>query len=240
MLGYLQFLVSVLDGEGGPDFGETGRPRSCGEEVPRRVIKAGRMSAVSRVRQRDKSPGKEFWRKFEEDVERAVAALGNADVQRDVRIRGALSGRLRQIDVIAKGEVAGCPMTVIFEAKCYAGLIPIGRVDELVGKALDVAAQSAVLYSPRGFSAGAQARAAGTQSSPLRVGLAELEVEWASSPPADGVLSSQLPDQACEAADVMDYLVRGIPDAGSYPALPAATDDYGRFFRGEAPLFVSR
>ncbi|MFI9422548.1 restriction endonuclease [Streptomyces achromogenes] len=198
---------------------------------------------MSRVRQRDRSPGKKFWRKFEEDVERAVTALGNARVQRDVRIPGVLSGRPRQIDVIAKGEVAGCPMTVIFEAKCYAGLVQIGRVDELVGKALDVAAQSAVLYSPRGFSLGAQARAAGTQSSPLRVGLVELEVEWADPSPADTVLSRQLPDQRIRREDVMYDMIGSlshVADAGTYPALPATTDDYGRFFRGEAPLFVSR
>ncbi|BDH08400.1 restriction endonuclease [Streptomyces seoulensis] len=195
---------------------------------------------MSSVKQRDKSPGKEFWRKFEEDVERAVADLGNARVERDVRVRGVLSGRLRQIDVIARGEVAGCPMTVIFEAKCYAALVQIGRVDELVGKALDVAAQSAVLYSPRGFSLGARARAAGTQASPLRVGLAELEVEWARPPVIDLVLNSQAPDQTREPENVVYDMLGRIPDVAAYPVLPTETEDYGRFFRGEAPLYVSR
>lgn len=206
------------------------------------MIGAGRMWPVRTVRRRDKSPGKQFWRKFEEEVERAVAGLGNARVQRDVRIPGVLSGRLRQIDVLARGEVAGCPMTVVFEAKCYGGMVQIGRVDELVGKALDVAAQSAVLYSPKGFSTGARARAAGTQNSPLRVGVAKLEVDWLETERAaeETVLVRYLPGQIQRSDNVMYDITQRLPDLGSYPADPVETDDYGRFFRGEAPLFVSR
>ncbi|MEW1774117.1 restriction endonuclease [Streptomyces sp. NPDC086777] len=195
------------------------------------------------VMRRDKSPGKQFWRKFEEEVERAVASLGNARVERDVRIPGVVSGRPRQIDVLARGEVAGCPMTVVFEAKCYGGIVQIGRVDELVGKALDVAAQSAVLYSPKGFSSGARARAAGTKSSPLRVGAVKLEVDWleAGSAAEETVRTGyRLPGQILREDSVVYDVISRIPDLGSYPAGPAETDDYGRFFRGEAPLFVSR
>jgi hypothetical protein len=200
------------------------------------------MWPVSSVRRRDKSPGKQFWRKFEEEVERSVAMLGNARVQRDVRVPGVLSGRRRQIDVLARGEVAGCPMMVIFEAKCYEGPVQIGTVDELVGKALDVAAQSAVLCAPNGFSAGARARAAGTHSSPLRVGIAELAVEWSepSTESAGMVLGRQLPSQIPRSESVFCDLTSHLPDAGTYPTVPVETDDYERFFRGEAPLFVSR
>ncbi|MFJ9122087.1 restriction endonuclease [Streptomyces sp. NPDC102394] len=195
------------------------------------------------VMRRDKSPGKQFWRKFEEEVERAVASLGNARVQRDVRIPGAVSGRPRQIDVLARGEVAGCPMTVVFEAKCYGGIVQIGRVDELVGKALDVAAQSAVLYSPKGFSSGARARAAGTKNSPLRIGAVKLEVDWLEAEPAveETVLTGyRLPHQIPRSDSVAYDVMSRIPDLGPYPARPVETDDYGRFFRGEAPLFISR
>lgn len=200
------------------------------------------MWPVSSVKRRDKSPGKQFWRKFEEEVERAVAGLGNARVQRDVHMPGVLSGRRRQIDVLATGEVAGRSMTVVFEAKCHGGTVQIGRVDELVGKALDVAAQSAVLYSPKGFSAGARARAAGTQSSPLRVGVAKLEVDWMRDEPAtaDTTLTRYLPGQIPRSDNVMYDMTHKLTDLGSYPVQPVGTDDYVQFFRGEAPLFVSR
>ena len=188
----------------------------------------GKMWPVTGVRQRDKSVGREFWRKFEEEVERAVTELGNAKVRRDVRVPGVLSGRRRQIDVLATGEVAGCPTTVIFEAKCYAGSVQIGTIDELVGKALDVAAQHAVLYAPNGFSQGARARAAGTQSSPLRIGVGDLEVDW-----------PELPGRVLSNENVYDSVSR-ISENWAYPSVPVETDDYGRFFRGEAPLFVSR
>ncbi|MFZ4160111.1 restriction endonuclease [Streptomyces griseoincarnatus] len=195
---------------------------------------------MSRVRERDKSQGKKFWRKFEEEVERAVSDLGNARVERDVRVPGVLSGRPRQIDVIARGEVAGCPMTVIFEAKCYAGLVQIGRVDELVGKALDVAAQSAVLYSPRGFSLGAQARAVGTQNSPLRIGLAELRSECPDASPDDVEIrfGRQVPDQVRAETTYAHRLTHLRVERAPFQLVE--TDDYERFFRGEAPLFLSR
>ncbi|MFD7201257.1 restriction endonuclease [Streptomyces sp. NPDC059893] len=205
------------------------------------------------VKQRDKSPGKEFWRKFEEEVERFVRKLGNATVQRDVRIPGQLSGRLRQIDVLATGKVAELPVTVIFEAKCYGGSVQIGTIDELVGKALDVVAQHAVLCAPNGFSQGARARAAGTMTSPLQVGIAELSAPWPGSPAqsADGVSVrpradrlSRIPDELSRqfpGDQDMVYSVLGrIPGDWAAPAAPAETDDYDRFLRGEAPLFVSR
>ncbi|MEU1928408.1 restriction endonuclease [Streptomyces sp. NPDC019826] len=195
---------------------------------------------MSTVRGRDKSLGKEFWRKFEEEVERAVAQLGNATVRRDVQVPGALSGRPRQIDVLAVGDVAGCSMTVVFEAKCYSGRVQIGTIDELVGKSLDVAAQSAVLYAPNGFSEGARARAAGTQNSPLRVGIGELEVDWPSTQPApesDVVLGSEMPMRIIPS---QSHESMWSSVMSSYPSVPATTDDYGSFFRGEVPLFIDR
>lgn len=193
--------------------------------------------------------GKEFWRKFEEEVELVVSKLGDAVVQRDVLVPGVLSGRLRQIDVLATGVVAGYEMTVIFEAKCYRGSVQIGRIDELVGKALDVAAQRAVLYAPKGFSAGAIARAAGTQSSPLRVGVVQLEVDWEESQTTVGSASEAGTARVVGGAPgpllydspfAYDLLDRPSPTLPSYRAVPATTDDYGRFLRGEAALHVTR
>ncbi|WP_328431589.1 restriction endonuclease [Streptomyces sp. NBC_00453] len=189
----------------------------------------------SRVSRRGKSLGKEFWRKFEEEVELAVSKLGNAVVQRDVQVPGVLSGRPRQIDVLATGVVAGCEMTVIFEAKCYRGSVQIGTIDELVGKSLDVAAQSAVLYAPNGFSAGAKARAAGTQGSPLRVGVVDLQVDW-QAPRQDAAGAArgiEVPAGALRFESPFDSW--GCAAAAEPPAHP----DYGRFFRGEAPLLAT-
>ncbi|MFI9809686.1 hypothetical protein ACIHEJ_36075, partial [Streptomyces sp. NPDC052301] len=110
----------------------------------------------------------------------------------------------------------------------------------LVGKALDVAAQSAVLYSPKGFSAGARARAAGTQNSPLRVGVAKLEVDWLETESAaEHAMTRYVPGQIRRSDRVM-YDMTSLSALGPYPADPMETDDYGQFFRGEAPLFVTR
>jgi hypothetical protein len=179
------------------------------------------MGAKSRVYRRDKSEGKEFWRLFEEEVESAVRAFGNASIQRDVPVFGEVSRRPRQIDVLAEGEVAGRPMRVVFEAKCYAGRVQIGTIDELVGKAIDVAAQSAVLYAPNGFSAGAEARAEGTMSHPLKIGLAHLDVDW---PGADTSASGPL-----------GAMEMTLPSLGI-----EVTADYATFFRGERFLSINK
>ncbi|MFD5458444.1 restriction endonuclease [Streptomyces olivaceus] len=180
---------------------------------------------MARGRRRDRAPNRNFWWKFEVEVERAVVALGNATVERDVQVKAALSGRLRQIDVLAVGEVAGCRTTVVFEAKCYTGRVQIGTVDELVGKALDLAAQHAVLYAPNGFSEGAYARAKGTKGSPLQIGLVELSPSLEQHQNAWAVERSP-------GGDTLGPIVMSVTRIVS----PAQEDDYGRFLRGETPL----
>ncbi|MFD9880030.1 restriction endonuclease [Streptomyces alboflavus] len=184
---------------------------------------------MSSVVQRDRSEGKEFWRKFEEQVAAAVADLGNATVRHNVQVAGHLSGRLRQIDVLAIGEVAGCTVKVLFEAKCYSRPIEIGKIDELVGKALDVAAQHAVMYSPVGFSEGALSRAEGTLASPLQIGTVVLEVDWPESARA------RRSSAALACAEELHPRVR--PRLGDSSVTAALQyGEYGAFFRGLAPL----
>lgn len=130
--------------------------------------------AVSRSIGITKPPATKNWLDFEKQVETAVRQLGGAVVRRNVKILGTISGRRRQIDVVATAKVAGHEMKVIFEAKRYGSRVQIGTIDELVGKALDVGAQRAVLYSAAGFSAGATARADGTVGHTLTIGTVHL------------------------------------------------------------------
>ncbi|WP_420033713.1 restriction endonuclease [Streptomyces sp. cg28] len=199
--------------------------------VPISAVQNARMSGV---RRRDRSVGKQFWRRFEEQVEVAVSELGNAKVQRDVNVPGLLSQRSRQIDVLATGKIAGRTTRVLFEAKCYTGRVQIGTIDELVGKALDVAVQHAVLFAPNGFSEGALARAEGTLASPLQIGTAVLEVDWPGAERDTGapVMSAEEPSifrREPPLAWVRPHLRELDPE-------PDGKSEYWSFFRGRAPL----
>lgn len=71
---------------------------------------------------------------------------------------------MRQIDVLARGLVAGVEITLVVECKLYQRPVAIGDVDQFVGKLIDIGADRGILYSGSGFTGGAAARALGAVS----------------------------------------------------------------------------
>ncbi|SHK55961.1 Restriction endonuclease [Actinacidiphila paucisporea] len=174
-----------------------------------------------------------------------LARQGHVTVKRDVKVRGQISGRMRQIDVLATGTFAGAQITVIYEAKCYAGKIQIGTVDELAGKAEDVAAEHAILCAPLGFSEGALARARGTVTLSRKIGVAHLSADWpeavqgerlSRTPPSVSREFRHSPPVAYQIA-----ALTGSPAKTSPPQYSTrkATADYVSFLRGAKPLYVT-
>lgn len=72
-----------------------------------------------------------------------------------------MSGKPRQIDVLARGAAAAIDITVVVECKHYRRPVAIGDIDQSIGKLLDVGADRGVLCSYSGFANGAVARAIG-------------------------------------------------------------------------------
>lgn len=104
------------------------------------------------------------WRDYENLVAKIVESLDEkASIRRNVRRRGVVSGRLRQIDVFAHGTFLRQKIEVLVECKLHSKKIGIGGVDELIGKCLDVGVDHAMLYSAKGFTADALARARGAR-----------------------------------------------------------------------------
>jgi len=101
-----------------------------------------------------------LWERYEASIHELIVALDpSAEVRRDQRVRGRLSQALRQIDVWAKGRVAGVELTVAVECKRYGRPVTIGEVDQFIGMLLDIGADRGVLYSYSGFSNAAVMRA---------------------------------------------------------------------------------
>ena len=104
------------------------------------------------------------WRTFEIDVQQlALEVDPRATVEHDVRRRGTLSDRVRQIDVLITGKV-GLASEVEVAVECKRntyGAVGIGVVDEFIGKCLDLGVDRGVLCAWGEFTVGARARAEG-------------------------------------------------------------------------------
>ncbi|MFJ6950520.1 restriction endonuclease [Micromonospora aurantiaca (nom. illeg.)] len=93
-------------------------------------------------------------------VSRSLAAIDpNARIRHNVKVPGRLSRIKRQIDVWAIGRIAGMDMTVAVECKRLGRAVNVERVDQFIGKLLDIGADRGMLYSCSGFTPGARNRA---------------------------------------------------------------------------------
>ncbi|MEU3222619.1 restriction endonuclease [Streptomyces sp. NPDC006976] len=98
------------------------------------------------------------WREFELLVAEVVRRSDPfATVEHDQRLRGR-SGKLRQIDVLARGKVAGEEILIVVECKDHGRPVGVAEVEAFLGKLLDVAADKGVLFSSSGYTDGAVRR----------------------------------------------------------------------------------
>lgn len=100
------------------------------------------------------------WRQYELDVRDTLRVLDpRAKVEHDARVVGSISGTERQIDVLAESTIVGQVHRVVIECKFYTRKLGIGKVDEFVGKLLDIGAESGILYGFSGVTEPARRRA---------------------------------------------------------------------------------
>lgn len=101
-----------------------------------------------------------LWKQFEQDVAQTLVSMEpGATIEHDVHLKGLRSGRQRQVDVLVTGVMAGLEMRIAVECKHYKRPLGIGKVDEFVGKLLDLDVDAGILYTVNGADAGATARA---------------------------------------------------------------------------------
>ncbi|WP_083879293.1 restriction endonuclease [Leucobacter salsicius] len=99
------------------------------------------------------------WRQFEKDVVLTLRSLDPAaEVVHDQKIPGS-SGEERQLDAVARKAIAGAHVDVVIECKLYNRKLGIGKIDEFVGKLLDVGAGLGILYAAKGVTEPARKRA---------------------------------------------------------------------------------
>ncbi|MCT9109453.1 restriction endonuclease [Streptomyces mirabilis] len=106
-----------------------------------------------------------LWQRYEQSVRTMLSTLDPAaKVIHNEHVAGRLSGKKRQIDVLATGTVVGQEVTVAVECKRHGRPSTIQLVDQFIGKLLDIGADRGILYSYAGFTSSAVSRAIGSSS----------------------------------------------------------------------------
>lgn len=108
------------------------------------------------------------WQRYEQRIEDLFRRLPSARVEKNIRVRGRKSGRIRQLDLritltatvdLQLGFEIEIPMTIIVDAKNWKRKVDVKTVESIGGLRDDVEAHLAIIVSPRGFSETAQKRA---------------------------------------------------------------------------------
>jgi hypothetical protein len=89
------------------------------------------------------------WLTFEKNVAELLRDLDpRAFVKHNQTQEGELSFTPRQLDIVAVGTIVGQPIKIVAECKCYTTRpLPMGAVDEFIGKLLDIGAERGILAS---------------------------------------------------------------------------------------------
>jgi hypothetical protein len=100
------------------------------------------------------------WKKFEELVAKIQTELaGDAVVTPNDRIKGKVTGVLRQVDVSIRKNVGQFDILIVLDCKDYASPLDVKDVEEFMGLAQDVGAHKAGMVAAKSFSEAAKKRA---------------------------------------------------------------------------------
>lgn len=100
------------------------------------------------------------WREYEDAVcDEFTMRYPKAEIARDIKLDGTLSGTQRQIDVLIDAVVAGQAVRTVVDAKMYNRRVDVKAVEEFLGLLVDVGADRGLMVTTVGYSRAALARA---------------------------------------------------------------------------------
>ncbi|MGD0520106.1 MAG: restriction endonuclease [Terracidiphilus sp.] len=96
--------------------------------------------------------------------------LPGAHIQQNVTMRGIISGRSRQIDVLVERDYAGVILSIVVDCKCYKRKVNIKDVEAFLGMLEDLGIRKGALVTTKGYSKSAYERAQnGSRQTELRI-----------------------------------------------------------------------
>lgn len=151
------------------------------------------------------------WRQFELDVVRTIANLDPAaEVVHDESVKGHYSGTKRQLDAVARKSLAGAPVEVVIECKQYKRKLGIGKIDEFVGKLIDIGCAHGILYATSGVTEPARLRAGGSINPRITLrDMSDLPLYTDPSQVPAYALESVLDEHAVDFSDLVEEAVLG-------------------------------
>lgn len=100
------------------------------------------------------------WLRYEREVHDEIAfKYPNARVTHDAHLPGALSGVMRQIDILIEEMVHGEVLVSAVDAKHYARPLDVTEVEGFIGLLHDIGADRGIMVCARGYTKTALARA---------------------------------------------------------------------------------
>lgn len=148
------------------------------------------------------------WKAYELDVQAHLKTVDRlAKIEHNVKREGQASKALRQIDVLAERTVVGSVLRIVVECKAYKNPLDVGKIDEFVGKLLDVRANLGLLYAVNGVTPAARRRAENSQSPQVTIrDLSQLPRDDAGEKTPSHILSVSVEDDwPIKAAEALGY-----------------------------------
>jgi hypothetical protein len=100
------------------------------------------------------------WAQYETEVFNAFKfAYPRATILKNQKIRGKLSGRSRQIDILINETFGGETIITIVDCKLYSSIANIKHVETFIGMMADIGADKGLMISELGYSSSALERA---------------------------------------------------------------------------------
>ena len=78
--------------------------------------------------------------------------MPGAKVRQNVTMKGALSGRSRQVDIVVDRPYEGTSMSVAVDCKCYKRKVNIKDVEAFLGMLEDLGIRKGALVTTKGYS----------------------------------------------------------------------------------------
>jgi hypothetical protein len=111
------------------------------------------------------------WKDYETYVFGSLQRLlPDAKVTRNIKIRGLLSGRSRQIDVLVERHFAGTGVKIVVDCKCLARKVHVKDVEAFLGMLDDLDIRKGALVTTKGYTKAAYNRASyGSRQTELKI-----------------------------------------------------------------------
>ena len=103
---------------------------------------------------------KSQWSSYEQEVFDCFKSYyPDADIKKDIHIRGRYSKRMRQIDILITEKAPSGPIQIVIDAKLYNRKVNVKTVEEFEGFLNDIGVDKGLLISNKGYSRSALRRA---------------------------------------------------------------------------------